>query len=132
MKKRASGMVGIEDLPHPPEGTPDYVRELISERLDDLKGMPKDAQSLIAQAPTIVDVGPGEGVSSIALAQFAPNARVTGIEMDQRHLQAAWPDCSKFANLELYWGALPGTPSNAQVNEELLTPSSSSSAKQVL
>ena len=34
MKKRASEMVGIEDLPHPPEGTPNYVQELISERLE--------------------------------------------------------------------------------------------------
>lgn len=125
MNKRGNQMVSIEDLPHPPEGTPDYVRESISERLDDLKGMSKEAQSLIAGAHTIVDVGPGEGVSSMALAQLAPNAKVTGIEMDQRHLLAAWPECKNFRNLELYWGALPETPSNPQVNEELSTPPSS-------
>ncbi len=125
MKKPTSEMVPIDNLPHPPEGTPDYVKTAVSERLEDLKRMPKDARSLVANAHTIIDVGPGEGVSSMALAQFAPEARVTGIEMDQRHLSAAWPMCKKFENMELYWGALPGTPSNSLVNQEVPTPPSS-------
>jgi len=125
MEECPSQMMRIEDLPQLTEGAPDYVRKAISGRVDDLKKMPNVVQSLIATAHTILDVGRGEGVGSIALAQYAPNARVRGIEMDQLHLQAAWPYCTSFGNQELCRGALPETPSSTRVNKGFPTPSSS-------
>src|SRR5690242_20262880 len=103
----------IDDMPDLPELTPGYVLEQLEERIRDLSALPADAQEVLESARgLIVDAGPGEGVSSMALALSYPDIDVLGIEMDWRHLKEAWPECAQLPNLELAWGSLPGTPSN--------------------
>ncbi len=107
----------IQNLPGLGDQTPDYVTGRVEGQLDALRNLPPPARSLIeGSRGVILDVGPGEGVSSMALAQFQPRAEILGLEMDVRHLKAAWPDCRKFPNLRLAWGTLPGTPSNPRVH----------------
>jgi hypothetical protein len=90
-----------------------------NERERQLSSLPTGAQRLLEDANSlIVDVGPGEGGSSIALARRFPNVTVLGVEMDRKHLVTAWPARSSFPNLELVWGALRGTPSNPRVDRE--------------
>jgi len=60
----------------------------------------------------IVDVGPGSGVSTMALARSLGDVPLLGIEMDAMHLGLAWPECLRYPNLRLAWGSLAGLPSN--------------------
>jgi hypothetical protein len=108
----------LQDLPKKPY---DYVADLVSQRIEDLRKIPSDPRNILEECDDkIVDIGPGEGVSSMALAQIAENSQVFGIEMDRKHLVAAWPFCKKYKNLELAWGAISGTPSNSQIDEGLI------------
>jgi hypothetical protein len=109
----------IEKLPGLPDSSPDYVGKLVQERQQDLRNLPEEARQHLENCRgKIVDVGPGEGVSSMALARFAPHAQVLGIEMDRKHLVCAYPECRNFANLQLAWGTVRGTPSNSRVSSE--------------
>src|SRR4051812_127153 len=104
----------IEYLPGRGPATPDWVHGLVQERTEHLRSLPAAASACLrnlrlGHSPaglierhqlfppqgtwSIVDIGPGEGVSSMALALAAPSAQVLGIEMDQRHLALAWPAC---------------------------------------
>jgi hypothetical protein len=107
----------IERLPNLPKDPHEYVGELVCKRLKDIRSMPDKPRNLLEKCQgTIVDVGPGEGVSSMALAQFAKNSNILGIEMDQMHLSAAWHFCKAYKNLELTLGTIPETPSNPLIN----------------
>lgn len=106
----------IARLPNLASAVQDYVPESVAKRLENIRNLPTVPRSLLQNCSgTIIDVGPGEGVSSMALAQFAPDTLITGIEMDRDHLKGAWPMCNDFPNLRLFWGALPPIPSNPRV-----------------
>lgn len=93
-----------------------YVEDLVAERIKDIEALPPGVRAALAgHNGRILDVGPGEGVSSMALAHIAASTQVVGVEMDKDHLRAAWPMCRDCENLKLYWGGLPGTPSNPLV-----------------
>ncbi|GEM_PF-4796808 len=117
-----SGITGVrwlDELADPASETPEYVGPMVAERLAHLQSLPARPRGMLADSDgVIVDVGPGEGVSSMALAQIAPRAHVIGLEADLLHLRGAWPMCQKYANLRLGWGAIPGTLSNGNVNAD--------------
>ncbi len=116
-------MKAIGEFPNLPKSSPDYVEEGISERRRDIQGLPDEVKRLLVEArDTIVDVGPGEGISSMALGLIAKDTTIVGIEMDSRHLVCAWPKCREYNNVQLYWGTLPGTPSNPLVNRDIPSP----------
>lgn len=116
-------MKRIDSLDGLPTATEPYVEDQVAEKVNDIRSLPSDVRALLTNCKgRIIDVGPGEGVSSMALADIAPSTQILGIEMDQMHLRAAWPKCKEYPNLQLYWGALPGTPSNPLVDNRLPTP----------
>lgn len=105
----------LSDFGDLPEDSPPYVDDLVRERQEDLRHLPAPIGELLRTVKgQVVDVGPGEGISSMALAAFNPRARVLGIEMDRKHLVGAWPLCNRYDNLELAWAAF-GAPSNLRV-----------------
>ena len=113
---RDCGLTPIDRLPNLADAVPAYVPGLVSERLSRITGLPLLARQMLQDCRgTIIDVGPGEGISSMALGAVCANARIIGIEMDCDHLQAAWPMCRKSPNLQLFWGTLPSTPSNPRI-----------------
>ena len=106
----------IQNLNDLPQETEDYVVKKVPKRLKCLRELPDDARKILEAGPArILDVGPGEGISSMALAQFAPRSAIVGVEMDIGHLPCAWPMCNQYQNLQLVWGTIPGTPSNPNV-----------------
>ena len=116
-------MVPIEKLPDLNEAVPGYVPGLVAERTADIRSLPAPAMGLLGKCRgVVIDVGPGEGISSMALAGIVPAAEILGIEMDSKHLAAAWPLCKNYRNLHLWWGALPPNPSNARVDSGVTAP----------
>ena len=117
----AAWLDGLDGLP---DEQMDYVPELVQRRLDGLRHLPIGARGIVQGCTgRILDVGTGEGVSSMALAQFVPKAQVHGVDMDWDHVKCAWPMCRGFHNLRLAWGAVPGTPSNPNVKAgDLIVP----------
>lgn len=114
-----AGVRWVEELADPSRETPEYVGPQLAERLEQLRSLPLRARNLLSECEDVlIDVGPGEGVSSMALAQLAPRAQVIGLEADLVHLKGAWPMCSKHANLRLGWGAIDGMLSNGNVNAD--------------
>jgi hypothetical protein len=120
-------MIRIDKLGGLPTTPEDYIEELVTERIEDIQSLPSHVLAVLTdRSGTVVDVGPGEGISSMALANIVPSSQVIGVEMDKDHLRAAWPKCRDYANLDLCWGVLPGTPSNGLVKEGLpLAPTAS-------
>jgi len=112
----------INDLDNLPEKSPDYVIKQLETRTKDIRFLPDTVLSLLSTNKTLIDVGPGEGISSMALASLYPNLSISGIEMNQKHLTSAWPQCTNYPNLNLYYGALPGTPSNMRVDGDTIVP----------
>lgn len=111
------GVRWLDDLVGPTNVTPEYVGPQVAERLEQLRRLsPRPRQMISDCEGVIIDVGPGEGVSSMAVAQLAPRAQVIGLEADLLHLKGAWPLCREHANVRLGWGALAGTLSNGNVN----------------
>mgnify|MGYP001558586823 CR=1 FL=1 len=112
-----AGVRWLDEIAAPSSETPEYVGPQVAERLGQLRQLPLRAGKILSDCEgVIVDLGPGEGVSSMALAQFAPKAQVVGLEADLLHLLGAWPMCRKYENLRLGWGAVAGTLSNGNVN----------------
>jgi len=110
------GYTPIERLPNLPRETPQYVCDQVEERLHEVMTLPAEAGSILESCTgTIIDVGPGEGISAMALARLASRAVILGIEMDRDHLVSAWPLCQDLKNLRLFWGAVPSSPSNPRV-----------------
>ncbi|MCH4889969.1 hypothetical protein EZV73_20485 [Acidaminobacter sp. JC074] len=112
----------IDELNDLPDKSPDYVFKQVETRTSDIDDLPDEVLDLLSSNKTLIDIGPGEGISSMALASLYPNLSVSGIEMDQKHLTSAWPLCTKYSNLNLYFGALPGTPSNVKVDVDTIIP----------
>lgn len=116
-------LIKINELPNLPDKSPSYVNDRLAERIKGIQSLPAEVHNILnVCSGTILDVGPGEGVSSMALASLYPKAKVIGIEMDKKHLTSAWPKCKDYSNMELYWGALPGTPSNSKVDGDIEIP----------
>ncbi|MBM7615857.1 class I SAM-dependent methyltransferase [Alkaliphilus hydrothermalis] len=116
-------IVKIGDLDNLKEETPTYVFNQLQERVKDIMELPDEVLSVLQnESKVILDIGPGEGVSSIALASICPKAKVIGIEMDRKHLVAAWPLCKRHLKLELFWGALYGTDSVKRVDRDISVP----------
>lgn len=116
-------IVSINKLEGLKEASPSYVLEQLASRKEDIKHLPEEVYKLIKNnRGKLLDIGPGEGVSSMALANEFEHLKIIGLEMDQKHLTGAWPECNKYHNLELYFGALPGTPSNGKVDGDIVVP----------
>lgn len=116
-------IVNIKRLEGLKDQSPMYVTEQLKVRKQAIKNLPKEVYSCIENSRgTLLDIGPGEGISSMALAGEFDHLKVIGLEMDKKHLVGAWPECQQFSNLELYFGALPGTPSNEKVDGDIVVP----------
>ncbi|WBW96286.1 hypothetical protein [Oceanirhabdus sp. W0125-5] len=116
-------IIKINELSGLPEKSPSYVENQLAERIKDMQSLPAEVYKMLNECcGEILDVGPGEGISSMALASVFPKAKIIGVEMDKKHLVGAWPKCIDYSNLELYWGALPGTPSNSKVDGDIKIP----------
>lgn len=103
----------IEHLPGRRSRMDIRVRNLVEERQRDLERLPREASNHLHGC--ILDIGPGEGISSMALARLERTSDVCGIEMDADHLALAWPDSVQYSNLRLAWGSPRGMPSNPRV-----------------
>lgn len=88
-----------------------YVADEVQKREKDIRALLESVLKILkgCQGP-LVDVGPGEGVSSMALGTIFPALRIVGIEQDDLHIAAAWPHCKRYSNVQLYWGAMPPNP----------------------
>ena len=116
------GIVKIADLKELKDESPDYVQEQITGRIADIQSLPNAVKEILHASEHLLDVGPGEGTSSMALASVFPEVPIIGLEMDRKHLTAAWPTCNKYPNLELYWGALNDNEQDKKVDAELILP----------
>lgn len=115
-------IVKIDELKGLESQAPAYVEKQLNQRIKDIKALPSPIKSILSQSQTLLDVGPGEGISSMALAENYSDLNIIGLEMDRKHLTGAWPICNGYDNLSLYFGALPGTPSNKKIDGDASIP----------